>query len=123
MTGGNGIGSKLINCDASRFAEPAEGTSTIATEVDHLTPISKGGARYDHANLQSLCSSHHSIKTSSFDMKGKDWRQWEYRGCFPDGSPRDPDHPWYRCGDAEYQGAIDQHDLEREHRPRSRENG
>jgi 5-methylcytosine-specific restriction enzyme A len=101
----------------------AEGKSTLATEVDHVTPISKGGARYDSSNLQSLCASHHSTKTNAFDMKDKDWRQWEYRGCFPDGSPRDPDHPWYRCGDAEYQGEFDQHELEREHRPRPRKSG
>lgn len=34
-----------------------------ATEVDHITPISDGGSRYNTANLQALCKSCHSRKT------------------------------------------------------------
>lgn len=32
-------------------------------EVDHITPVSRGGDRYDPANLQSLCHTHHLEKT------------------------------------------------------------
>lgn len=41
----------------------------LATEVDHIKPLSKGGT---HAltNLQPLCKSCHSYKTAKFD-KGK----------------------------------------------------
>lgn len=62
-----------------------------ATDVDHITPRSRGGAPYDPGNLQSLCASHHSIKTSAFDTQGKDWTA---RGCDENGYPLDPTHPW-----------------------------
>lgn len=42
----------------------ALGKRAPATQVDHILPISKGGAPYDHDNLQSLCASCHSRKTS-----------------------------------------------------------
>lgn len=35
----------------------------VATEVDHITPISEGGARLDWNNLQAMCKTHHSQKT------------------------------------------------------------
>ena len=31
--------------------------------VDHIIPISKGGAALDERNLQTLCKRHHAIKT------------------------------------------------------------
>ena len=31
--------------------------------ADHIVPISQGGAIWDEGNLQSLCQSHHSLKT------------------------------------------------------------
>ena len=33
-------------------------------EVDHVTPLDRGGAVYDTANLQSLCPTHHIAKTA-----------------------------------------------------------
>ena len=44
-----------------------------ATTVDHVTPITQGGAALDIANLQSLCTSHHNAKTA---------RERNYRGRF-----------------------------------------
>jgi 5-methylcytosine-specific restriction protein A len=35
----------------------------IATDADHITPISAGGAPYDPTNLQALCSTCHGKKT------------------------------------------------------------
>lgn len=36
-----------------------------ATQVDHIIPVADGGALYDHANLQSLCTPHHDEKTKA----------------------------------------------------------
>ena len=36
---------------------------TPATEVDHILPLSQGGARLDRTNLQPLCGNCHRIKT------------------------------------------------------------
>jgi len=41
--------------------EPFKSTSDI--HVDHIIPLSKGGAKYDEDNLQMLCHSCHSKKT------------------------------------------------------------
>ncbi len=35
----------------------------LAVEVDHITPVSSDGDRYDWANLASLCSPCHLAKT------------------------------------------------------------
>jgi 5-methylcytosine-specific restriction enzyme A len=32
-----------------------KGLVTMATEVHHVLPINEGGAKYDYANLQSVC--------------------------------------------------------------------
>ena len=72
-----------------------EGRLTDAIEVDHIKRIEDGGDVWSTDNLQSLCTPCHSTKTN-YDMRGKDWEQHADRGCFPDGSPRDPAHPWYR---------------------------
>jgi 5-methylcytosine-specific restriction protein A len=42
-----------------------EGRIEPATDVDHIEPISRGGARLDESNLQSLCHAHHSAKTAT----------------------------------------------------------
>ncbi|MCB1510058.1 MAG: HNH endonuclease [Hyphomicrobiaceae bacterium] len=93
-----------------------EGQETLASEVDHITPVSAGGAAFDPANLQSLCKPHHSIKTGSYDKQGKDWSDWERRGCDEHGIPRDPSHPWA-------QGGIDHRGLgSADRRPPSKQN-
>ena len=43
----------------------AAGRLSLATEVDHITSTADGGSMWDKANHQSLCHSHHAIKTAS----------------------------------------------------------
>lgn len=47
----------------------ARGWTVPATDVDHITPLSRGGTN-DPANLQSLCHSCHSSKTGR-ERKGQ----------------------------------------------------
>ena len=35
----------------------------LATEIDHIQPLAKGGEKYSEGNLQALCKSCHSKKT------------------------------------------------------------
>lgn len=65
-----------------------------AKHADHITPISRGGAKRDPKNLQSLCHTCHNQKTA-IERQGK---TWHLDGYFEDGSPRDPNHPWYTGG-------------------------
>ena len=69
-----------------------------ATDVDHKQPIQAGGSPFDPGNLQSLCHEHHAWKTSTLDRQGIAFDVWKRRGCFIDGTPRDPDHPWFTGG-------------------------
>ena len=48
----------------------SEGLVTIATEVDHIIPMAKGGARLDLANLQPLCRPCHIAKTQQDKSSG-----------------------------------------------------
>ena len=41
----------------------AAGRTTLAEEVDHITPLWKGGPDTSE-NLQSLCREHHKAKTA-----------------------------------------------------------
>jgi 5-methylcytosine-specific restriction enzyme A len=50
----------------------AEGFITLASEVDHIIPIVKAPERrLDPTNWQHICKSHHSIKSSKENPKGK----------------------------------------------------
>ena len=73
----------------------AVGRTTLAEHVDHVVAIAAGGASFDPDNLQSLCGPCHSGKTNAVDVGGREAKAWTLRGCFSDGSPRDPSHPWY----------------------------
>lgn len=63
-----------------------------ATDVDHIVPVSKGGAPLDLDALQSLCHACHSRKTQR-DMGNTDKPM---KGCDVRGVPLDPNHPWNR---------------------------
>ena len=56
------------------------GQVTMATEVDHINPLFKGG-NDDPDNLQSLCAEHHRIKTNA-DLGYK-----AFRAIGTDGAP------------------------------------
>jgi 5-methylcytosine-specific restriction protein A len=47
-----------------------DGVVKPAYVVDHVQPISKGGAPFDYNNLQSLCEMHHNRKSSSERVGG-----------------------------------------------------
>jgi 5-methylcytosine-specific restriction protein A len=72
--------------DAEPRCEPclAKGRLSQATTVHHRVPISKGGAKYDPANLQSVCDECH------------DQAHGGRHPTNPDGTPSDPNHPWNR---------------------------
>lgn len=61
--------------------------------VDHIKPLDKGGAAFDPDNLMALCIPCHTDKTAC-DKQGIRWTPPKHRGCFADGTPRDPLHPW-----------------------------
>lgn len=42
----------------------AEGCRSLASEVDHIQPISEGGAQWHESNLQALCKPCHTRKTA-----------------------------------------------------------
>jgi len=48
----------------------------VSLEVDHITPISKGGHPFDPRNLQTLCQPCHGAKgTSEEDFRGEDYEK------------------------------------------------
>ncbi|BAD54879.1 hypothetical protein NFA_370 [Nocardia farcinica IFM 10152] len=49
----------------------APGCRALAVEVDHVTPLARGGARYDWSNLQSLCHDCHTAKTAQDARAGR----------------------------------------------------
>jgi 5-methylcytosine-specific restriction enzyme A len=58
-----------------------------ATCVDHIVPITKGGAKRERSNLQSMCRDCHQAKTGA-EKAGRAWVPPKHRGCNVDGSPR-----------------------------------
>ncbi|MGV0793034.1 HNH endonuclease signature motif containing protein [Mycolicibacterium sp. XJ1819] len=47
------------------------GCHRVADQVDHIVPLAEGGDRYSSANLQSLCTDHHTEKTIRDAQRGK----------------------------------------------------
>jgi len=60
-----------------------------ASEVDHIVPLSEGGAHLDPGNSQALCKGCHSRKTRAEQDGGK------LKGCRADGTPIDAGHWWH----------------------------
>jgi 5-methylcytosine-specific restriction protein A len=72
------------------------GRLTAATQVDHIVPIKDGGDPWAMENLQSLCASCHSHKTSTEDGGFGNERSGKktMKGCGKDGMPLDGRHWW-----------------------------
>src|SRR5262245_66467279 len=64
----------------------AFGLIVVASDVDHVVPLTSGGAEFDPDNLQSLCKLHHTEKTNC-ETHGREWKPTRVRGCNVDGSP------------------------------------
>lgn len=68
----------------------------IANTVDHRHPISEGGDPFPgHGGLASYCPGCHSAKTARGTEHGAVKSTKPRKGCNPDGTPLDPDHPWH----------------------------
>src|SRR5262245_9408044 len=71
------------------------GKLTVATVVDHHTPISAGGEPFPALEeLVSLCESCNNTKTRAEHGE----TNWLHKGCDIFGYPLDPAHPWYHRG-------------------------
>ena len=67
-----------------------------ANTVDHIKPISQGGAPFPGlSGLMSLCERCHNEKTGAFDRFGGNYLNRRFKGCGPDGNPIDPGDGWF----------------------------
>ncbi|MEI7955450.1 MAG: HNH endonuclease [Verrucomicrobiota bacterium] len=64
-----------------------DGRLTLAQQVDHIVPVSKGGGDEDD-NLQGICLACHDDKTR-IDLGLK-----AVTACDANGVPLSPNHPW-----------------------------
>src|SRR6266540_5070093 len=70
------------------------GCGARAVVVDHITRRRDGGADTIE-NTRSLCDEHdRSVKERPNGQRANAGKL-VVKGCFADGSPRDPSHPWY----------------------------
>lgn len=76
----------------------------LATDVDHIKALTDGGDRTAPGNLRSLCHECHSRKTLYIERMGRD--RVPVKGCKPDGTPLDPEHPWNRDTSGQGQSEI-----------------
>ncbi|MFI0465322.1 HNH endonuclease [Saccharopolyspora sp. 5N102] len=52
-----------FNAERLRLEPNCRGCGRPAEQVDHILPLAKSGAMFDHANAQSLCVGCHDHKT------------------------------------------------------------
>lgn len=73
------------------------GCGQPAYAVDHVKRRRDGGAD-TLDNLRSLCTAHdHAVKEGRDGKRGNQGKL-VVKGCFADGTPRDPSHPWFTGG-------------------------
>jgi 5-methylcytosine-specific restriction endonuclease McrA len=71
------------------------GCGQPAYAVDHIIARRAGGTD-TLENVRSLCKAHdHSVKETHTGERANAG-QLRVKGCYADGSPRDPSHPWFR---------------------------
>nr|WP_132882306.1 HNH endonuclease signature motif containing protein [Sphingomonas sp. JUb134] len=68
--------------------------ATIATVVDHIVPLAKGGSDEDE-NTRNLCDPCHQVVTA--EQFGHQVARGA-RGVGRDGRPTNPEHPWRGAG-------------------------
>jgi HNH endonuclease len=73
------------------------GKVVAAEHVDHIESIrDTPHRRLDPTNLCSLCGPCHMRREREREAAKRQGRAERIRGCFVDGTPRNPAHPWYR---------------------------
>ena len=73
------------------------GCGQPAYAVDHIKARRAGGTD-TLDNLRSLCKPHdHAVKETRTGERGNAG-ELVVKGCFEDGTPRDPAHPWFTGG-------------------------
>lgn len=65
---------KVLERDGHRCQIRTQGCTQEATEVDHILPVSMGGAWYDEENLRASCSRCNNNRNIKVHVKGS--RQW-----------------------------------------------
>ena len=91
---------RTVKLSINPLCEPcnAAGRIEAANTVDHIVPISAGGAAFPSLDgLTSMCTSCHSRKTVRGVEAGavRTTRAVQPRkGCDANGNPADPAHPW-----------------------------
>jgi 5-methylcytosine-specific restriction protein A len=92
-----GVRASALKRDAYRCATPR--CTNRANTVDHIKPMSQGGAGLDLRNLMSRCKQCHDRITARFDGGfGNPKRERREFGCDADGWPLDEAHPWRKPG-------------------------
>jgi 5-methylcytosine-specific restriction endonuclease McrA len=82
-----------LRIDGDRCVVP--GCGQPAKYVDHVVPRRDGGADA-LPNLRSLCAYHDNAIRQDRHGKRRMSGKLYVRECNADGSPRDPNHPWFR---------------------------
>jgi 5-methylcytosine-specific restriction endonuclease McrA len=73
------------------------GCGQPAVAVDHIRSRRADGTD-TLGNLRSLCREHDNAVKEDREGKRRGGGVLLVRGCFADGSPRDPAHPWFTGG-------------------------
>lgn len=95
------------------------GCGQPAYAVDHIKARRAGGADALW-NLRSLCKAHdHAVKETSTGERANAG-VLKVKGCFADGTPRDPAHPWFTGGPTGG-GSITETQSPQDRRPTSKD--
>ncbi|QIG99172.2 HNH endonuclease [Bradyrhizobium sp. 6(2017)] len=79
------------------FTCVVRGCGQPAKVVDHIITRRKGGPDTVE-NTRSLCDWHDRQIKEMGDGRRRNGGRLVVKGCFADGTPRDPNHPWHTGG-------------------------